>query len=173
MCFVFCIPNTVFHFVCVSVVLEYRRTNHRLMVLLIMSSLEVTSRVDKKEGQNLNPNLDIMYVFHYPKWPSVAQNSKYGSIGDLKKNISTLMPVVGTWNSTHTSRQLSPKDSQVIYLLHFIWFHMETFCSLILEIFMNSQTHLIFFACERDVVQIIECYTSRFCSASISTAPVD
>ena len=33
---------------------------------------------------------------------------------------------------------------------------------LLIEIFMNSQTHLIFFARERDVVRIIECYTSRF-----------
>ena len=33
--------------------------------------------------------------------------------------------------------------------------------SLVPDIFMNSKTHLIFSAFERDVVRIIVCYTSR------------
>ena len=67
------------------------------------------------------------------------------------ENISTLMRVVGTLNNTRPSRQLSPKDSQVVYSFGFSYenflFKSETF--LLIEIFINLQTPMIFFACER------------------------
>ena len=139
------------------------------MVLLIMSSSEVTSRVNKRKFKIC---ILIWTLWTYVSSSKVTQCCSKYQIWNYRRftekyyaeNISTLMRVVGTLNNTRPSRQLSPKDSQVVYSFGFSYenFLFKSETSLLIEIFINLQTPMIFFACERDVVRITECYTSRF-----------